>query len=403
MELPILTYVIYFISIFVGFFYLVAYFQNKNKIQSRDYKEEPFVSVVVPAYNEEENLPKIVKSFNEIDYPKEKLELIIVDDGSTDKTYEVATSFKDERIKVFRREKKSGKKAVPLNLGIKNAKGEIIVTLDADTFMQPDLLRKALSYFSDPSVAIVIPAARPSDIRGFWRRMQLIEYTVAAFSRKILTFIDSLSVAPTASFVKAEVFEKYGDYDEDNITEDFEMGLRVVKNHHKVMHVIDSYVVTEVPKGFKGLFKQRLRWAYGTYYNLRKYRKLFSPQYGDMGVFYLPLIVLLTCFALFVFVKFFFDILVRGTRSFYLWALSNFQISLKEVYPMSFITDPQILIGFFIVIISFFVFTLAKKHTGEKRVNIINYFVYLFVYIFVTIFFTLVSVARFLIGWEPKW
>ena len=403
MELPFLTYIIYYISLFVGVFYLVIYFQSRNKLQSREYEEEPFVSVLVPAYNEEKNLLKIVDSFNEIDYPKEKLELIIIDDGSTDKTYELATSFKDERIKVLRREKKSGKKAVPLNLGIKHAKGEIIVTLDADTFMQPDLLKKSLSYFSDPSVAIVIPAARPSNIKGFWRRMQLIEYTVAAFSRKILTFIDSLSVAPTASVIKAEVFRDYGDYDENNLTEDFEMGLRVVKNHHKVMHVIDSYVVTDVPDNFIGLFKQRLRWSYGTFYNLKKYKKLFSPKYGDMGVFYLPLIVVLTAFALFVFVKFFFDILIRGIRSFYLWALSSFQISLREIYPVSFITDPQILIGLFIAVLSFFIFVLAKKHTGEKRVNIINYFVYLLVYIFITIFFSLSAAVRFIIGWEPKW
>ncbi|MBU2406501.1 MAG: glycosyltransferase, partial [Nanoarchaeota archaeon] len=90
MELPFLTYIIYFVSIFVGIFYLVVYFQNKNKLQSREFKEEPMVSIVVPAYNEEKNIPKIIESFNDIDYPKEKLELIIVDDGSKDNTYAIA-------------------------------------------------------------------------------------------------------------------------------------------------------------------------------------------------------------------------------------------------------------------------------------------------------------------------
>ncbi|MFH1839920.1 MAG: glycosyltransferase family 2 protein [Nanoarchaeota archaeon] len=403
MELPFLTYIIYFVSIFVGIFYLVVYFQNKNKLQSREFKEEPMVSIVVPAYNEEKNIPKIIESFNEIDYPKEKLELIMVDDGSKDNTYAIAKSFAGERIKVFTRENSGGIKAVPLNFGIKQAKGEIIVTLDADTFMQPDLLKKALSYFSDPSVAIVIPAVRPTETKGFLRRMQLIEYTVAAFSRKILTFIDSLSVAPAASVIKAEIFKKYGYYDEHNLTEDFELGLRVVEKHHKVMHVIDSYAVTEVPNNFVSLFKQRLRWNYGTFYNLVKYKRLFSPKYGDLGVFYLPLIVILTAFSVFVFVKFFFDIIIRLFRSLYLWSLSNFQIVFRDFHPMNFFTDPRILIGLFIMAISFFVFKLAKKHTGEKRVNIINYFVYLFVYIFFIIVFTLVALVRFIFRWEPKW
>jgi cellulose synthase/poly-beta-1,6-N-acetylglucosamine synthase-like glycosyltransferase len=129
-----LIYFATYLGLFVASFYILSLLENRKNspLEIKPHSELPFVSIIVPAFNEERGIAGTIESALSIDYPKEKLEIIVVDDGSKDKTYEIASKYQSQIVKVFRMEKNSGKGAA-MNLAIKKARGEFIVTMDATT------------------------------------------------------------------------------------------------------------------------------------------------------------------------------------------------------------------------------------------------------------------------------
>ncbi len=299
----IIEYGVAFIVLYITVFLMLLTILNfdkikKNKTMKKDWA--PYLSVIIPAYNEEHTIRKCINSVLDSDYPSDKIEIIVVDDGSTDQTYEVANSINDKRIKVYKR-MKSGK-ATSLNFGLAKAHGEFVATLDADSYICKSAIKKMLAYFSDNEVGAVTSAIKIEKKKeGILNTIQKIEYLFVIFSRNVLSHIDAVPVTPgPLSIFKTKVLRNVDGFDEKSILEDQEIALRLQSKNYKIKASLDADVYTEVPQTFSDLVKQRVRWNRGGLRNTIKYIRLISPAYGDFGLIILPLISLVTLIVLFM-------------------------------------------------------------------------------------------------------
>lgn len=289
----LLTYGIAFFSLFTVNVYLLLYLRHRNEYRERpraDPSWTPLVSVVMPAYNEGKYISRSLESLLAMDYPMDRLEILVVDDGSADDTLAEAKRFEREGGPVRALTKKNGGKGAALNFGISEAKGELIATMDADSCVTKSTLREMIPYFADPEVMAVTPAVkiRPS---GSWlKELQRIEYLMILFSRKLLSFIESVPVTPGPfSMFRASVFEKVGMFHENNLVEDQEIALRIQSHNLKIRSSLTADVYTEPPESMKDLLKQRVRWQRGGFRNYWEYRRMMKPEFGDFGMYSIPM------------------------------------------------------------------------------------------------------------------
>lgn len=301
--LQLLDYAIAFFTLFVTNVFILMFLRYRDVYMKKPEAGsvgKPAVSVVIAAHNEKEHIAKCIESILAVDYPREKLEVIVVDDGSTDGTLAVAKSYEKDGVRVLA--KKQGGKSSALNLGIGKARGEFVATMDADSYVTPGTMRELLPYFSDPDVMAVTPAIkiRPS---GSWiKEIQRVEYLLILFSRKLLNFIDSVPVTPGPfSMFRAKVFSEIGGFSEKSIVEDMEIALRIQSRHYKIRSSMTAEVYTEPPATFGELVRQRVRWQRGGFRNYWDYRGMMAPAYGDFGMYFIPL-NWMSIFALFLIV-----------------------------------------------------------------------------------------------------
>ena len=297
--ITIIIYISIFLGLFATSFYALSFISDRKKPKQLFTDEElPSVSVIIPAYNEEKTIGKTVESILDSDYPKEKLEVIVVDDGSKDETLRLARKFEKQGIKVFHKE--NGGKGTALNYGIKRSKSEIIFTMDADTMVNRASLKNMVRFFKNKDVMSVSPAIVTYEPKNLWQRIQHMEYLLGLFLRKAFSSINAIYVTPGAfSAYRKSFFTKFGYFDEKNITEDLEMALRIQFNHFIIENSPDSPVYTFVPEKFISLLKQRRRWYVGLIKNILNYRKMFSKEYGDLGLFVMPIAWISIFFAVF--------------------------------------------------------------------------------------------------------
>jgi len=288
-----LVYVVSFLGIFLTVFYAMSLFldyRTPKKLSSKLYS----LTIIIPAYNEEASIAATIESALNIDYPREKLEIIVVNDGSKDKTYEIAKKFESKQHPYVRvLTKPNGGKGSALNLGISKAKGEIVITMDADTFVNPDAVKEMMKHFYNDRVMAVTPAMMVYKPNKIWQRVQQIEYNLGVFLRKAFSTINAVHVTPGAfSAYRKVFFERYGSYDEHNITEDLEIALRIQSHHYIIENAPKAVVYTIAPSKFRELMIQRKRWYSGMIKNLMKYYFLFGTRYGILGILVLPLAIL---------------------------------------------------------------------------------------------------------------
>jgi len=295
-------YGVAYFGLFTAMFFLLTLFENRKNISNPSTKRLPSVSVTVPAYNEENTISKTVKSLLDLDYPKDKLQIIVVDDGSEDKTYQIAKKFEKQGVKVFT--KKNQGKATALNFALKKSKTELFGALDADSFVKKDALKKMIGYFEDKKIMAVTPSLKVYDPKSLLQKIQYIEYLMGIFLRKVFAFLGSIHVTPGPfTIYRKSFFKKYGGYDKYNLTEDIEIALRVQSKGYEIENSVDASVYTVAPAKFRPLLKQRLRWYIGFIENVVRYKQLFNPKkFGNLGFFILPgsfisvLLVIVTLF-----------------------------------------------------------------------------------------------------------
>lgn len=240
----------------------------------------PLVTLVVPAHNEKNVIERCIEAILEIDYPKK--EIIVVDDGSTDKTYQLASNYQSKGVKIIRRSESGGKSGA-LNTGILIAKGEIIVTCDADSLISRSALRKIVPRFRDPSVSAVAGNVKVLNRINLVTKCQALEYIVNQnIYRRVFDIFRVVPVVPgpLASFRK-KTLKEIGFYDQDTLTEDFDITVKLLKTGKIVQALSDANVYTEAPSSWKDFIKQRTRWNRGTFQTIIKHRNVFSnSRYG---------------------------------------------------------------------------------------------------------------------------
>ncbi len=299
MIIEIATWLMYFVSTYFAVFLLLVVLEKGIDKTSKNGNWRPLVSVAVPAYNEEDTIKETINSVLKLDYPKDKIEIIVVNDRSKDRTGEVLKEIvkenkdkKDLRIEVIEHEINKGKGAA-LNSALRVARGEIFICLDADSFVRRDALEKILPHFDGEEVASVLPFMKITRTNNLILKIQWVEYLMNFFLKKISGNIDCIHVTPGPfGCYRKKILESVGGFDENNLTEDLEMAVRLQKNNYKIKQLLDAEVVTVAPDSFKGFYKQRNRWYKGTLYNIYKHKDmLFNTKYGEFGVFHLPMVV----------------------------------------------------------------------------------------------------------------
>jgi cellulose synthase/poly-beta-1,6-N-acetylglucosamine synthase-like glycosyltransferase len=391
----IIELAVLYLALFIMVFFMLVLIQNMNRIFKKprpDKRWKPRISVIIPAYNEEKNLERCVLSVINADYPKRKLEIIIVDDGSKDRTYRVAKELHKRYpgiIKVYR--KKNSGKADSLNMGIEKASGEIIATLDADSYITPKAIEKMLPYFKEKGVMAVTAAVKASNREGFLERLQAVEYIYTLFSRKVMEFIEAIYVTPGPfSMFRAELFKEIGGFDRNNILEDQEMAMRIQSYNYKIRSSLDADVYTEVPRTFGELLKQRIRWHRGGLRNSYKYFHLISPKYGDLGLIVLPIgfLSVLAIFAvLFVFVY---------TR------LYSMPVPFTEHFLFLAIT-PTIIIGIALLLLNILWIYFGLRVFRNEKIDLPMVLVYIFSYAYLISIFWISAIAKELRLEKLRW
>ncbi|MDD3531329.1 MAG: glycosyltransferase [Candidatus Pacebacteria bacterium] len=297
MSLEAVTYPFIFIALFFESFLLVT-FLSKPARESRLARsaspagETPKVAIIVPVWNEETTIAGTVESLLALEYPADKLSLILVNDGSTDGTRAVVDRF-SAHPQITAIHKKNGGKFTAMNIGIEHAKdAEFIGFLDADSFVAPDALREIVAEFGEPDMMAVTASMSIHKPQTLLQRMQYAEYTLAITLRHAFASINSLYVTPGPfSFYRRSLFGSIGLFKHAHLAEDMEMAMRMQRAGLRIGNAVRARVYTKGPPTFPRLIKQRVRWTTGFLRNvLFEYRDLLgSKQNAALGMFMLPL------------------------------------------------------------------------------------------------------------------
>ena len=290
-------YILVFLSVYGQVFYFVTFLENRKKIVIRNGGIKldfyPAVTIAMPCWNEESTVEKSVHSLLDLNYPKDKLKIFLIDDGSTDNTWNVINKFtKYSNIKVFHKE--NGGKHTALNLALKNIETDFFGCLDADSFADPESLIRIMSYFEkDTEAMAVVPSVVVDNPQNFVQNAQKAEYNMGVYLKKMLGFLGAINVTPgPLTIFRKKVFDDLGYYRHGHNTEDMEIAFRMQKNNYKIDHCNDAYVYTNTPGTIKTLYKQRLRWIYGFINNAIDYKSvIFRKKYGNFAIFTLPLAI----------------------------------------------------------------------------------------------------------------
>jgi cellulose synthase/poly-beta-1,6-N-acetylglucosamine synthase-like glycosyltransferase len=255
-----------------------------------DREYAPSVSVIVPAYNEAIVIDRTISSLLAQDYHG-PVEIVVVDDGSSDATYAVARATHGDVPRVAIYAKPNGGKASALNYGIARAHGEIIVGLDADTQFKRNTLRHLIAPLADQRVGAVAGNAKVGNRVNLVTRWQGIEYVVSQnLDRRAFSLLDCITVVPGAVGAwRKSLVEQAGGFSSDTLAEDQDLTLAMRRNGASIAYAEDAIAYTEAPDTLRGLARQRFRWSFGTLQCMWKHRDaLFRRKYGTLGWIAMP-------------------------------------------------------------------------------------------------------------------
>ncbi|HUO56145.1 MAG TPA: glycosyltransferase [Candidatus Paceibacterota bacterium] len=302
-----IMYVFLFVSLYFEVFMLVSFLERRGQktVESiMNLEKLPHFAVVVPAYNEENSIGATIESLLQLNYPKDKLDIIVVDDGSRDETYKVAMRYTDDpRVQVYKKE--NGGKYTAMNFALARTNAEFIGCLDADSTVAPDALRNMVPAFQDPKVAAVTPGVLIKKPETLLQYMQEAEYRLSVFNRFTQAALGAAFITPGAfSMFRVSFVRATGGWRHAHSTEDLEMALRIQDSDYIIGNAPGAVVYTGTPRTFAKLFHQRVRWTYGFLRNALDYKHMFgNPRYGNLGLVILPTAVVSIGIALYFFIR----------------------------------------------------------------------------------------------------
>ena len=256
---------------------------------------KPKVAVLIPAYNEEKVIERTVRAALNSNYPN--LRVIVIDDGSKDRTLEVArNAFKAEVAtgKVLILGKKNSGKAEALNYGIEHiGDAGLFVGIDADTIIAPDAIARLVPHFINPKMGAIAGNAKVGNRVNLWTRWQALEYiTSQNFERRALDVLGAVSVVPGAIGAwRVSAVREAGGYHIDTVAEDADLTMALLRRGYRVEYEDMALAFTEAPTNANGLMRQRFRWSFGILQAVYKHRGVFARK-GALGWVALPNIVI---------------------------------------------------------------------------------------------------------------
>lgn len=411
MTLEVLTYPFIFIAVFFEVFLLVTFLSEparERRARPRS-TQTPKVAVIVPCWNEENTIQGTVESVLALDYPEDKLQIVLVDDGSTDNTAAVMDAYVgNPQITVIHKE--NGGKHTAMNLGIEKASDALYVgCLDADSSVAPDALREIIAYFDDPKVAAVTAAMSVWDPKTWLERMQNADYIHGITLRHVISSLNGLYVTPGPfSFYRRDIILAVGGFKKGHSTEDLEMALRLQNEGYILENAPRARVYTKTPKSVRALVKQRTRWTTGFLRNvIYDYRHMIGNRnYGTLGIFVLPLGLIANVSGIIMF-----GIVIVKISQF-IWN----KIALVSGFPLSYSLLPHHTFSWFFFPISFVVLIslvmlsgavttmLVGKHISRTPGNLVaGIIIYLIFYGFIAPLWLIRSMYDLLTGTRRAW
>ena len=243
--------------------------KNQNPVHN-DPTFTPTVTILIPAKNEENVIGRILQRMTELTYPKERLQVIVINDASSDRTGQIADFFAKRYpfIEVIHRDFKEGGKGKPsaLNAGLKIAKGEIILCFDADYYPQVNIIEKLISPFSDPKVGAVqgrvVVLNEPQNIVTRLATLERVGgYCIDQRARQMLGLIPQYGGANGG--VRREILEEFGGFDETMLAEDTDLTFKAYLAGYEVCYLNDAESYEEAVKSWRAYWRQRFRWILG--------------------------------------------------------------------------------------------------------------------------------------------
>jgi cellulose synthase/poly-beta-1,6-N-acetylglucosamine synthase-like glycosyltransferase/peptidoglycan/xylan/chitin deacetylase (PgdA/CDA1 family) len=349
--------------ILVGLFAIVDRLRRPHRAASPGYN--PGVAVLIPAYNEETVIVRTIRSVLNSDY--KNLRVIVVDDGSTDRTAEVACEayaqeIKAGRVQVFTRP--NAGKAAALNYALDRIHEEIFIGIDADTVIAADAISKLVPHFEDARIGAMAGNAKVGNRVNLWTSWQALEYVTSQnFERRALDLMHVVTVVPGAIGAwRTAPVKAAGGYPLNTVAEDADLTMNLLEQGYRVDYEDRSLAFTEAPISASGLMRQRFRWSFGTLQAIWKHRAAFVRNKA-MGLFALPNILIFQMFL--PLVSPFIDLL-------FAWGIVNYLIDRhyhpEAASPASFEKLVTYFLGFLVIdfLTSSVAFSLERRHPANK-------------------------------------
>ena len=276
LNISIIVFFLMFCMISLVVFVIIRSLFKKTKYT----KYEPSISILIPAYNEEKNIEETLNSVFASTYPKKKLEVIVIDDGSTDNTLGILERLKKRYSNLVILKGNHKGKSASLNLGLKHSSHDYILLIDADTTIRSDAIAKIISPFNDKSVGATTGSCLVKNSKGILGAFQEVEYPYINLIRK--SFSDVFSNVSwflgAFSCYRKDVLKSIGNFKKDTQSEDIDTSLEIYSKGYKILNVFDAYAYTTIPLTIKGFVKQRIRWYVGVLQVMKKHKKVFSSK-----------------------------------------------------------------------------------------------------------------------------
>ncbi len=417
----------YFISLFFLIYWLLFFLEKKDSLKLELDKKKPklkifpTVTIAVPAYNEENHILKTLKSLIELEYPRDRFEIVVVNDCSTDNTKKIVNKFmkeikqdkyKDIRIRIINQKTNKGK-AEALNTAIKTSDSEFFSCIDADSVIDSEaLLYMVNDMVKDPKLAIVTPVMKVDSPKNWLQKFQRVEYMSSMFVSRLMGYIDSIYVAPGPfSLYRMSALKKLGKFDGRRNIEDQEIAWRAQKHHFKMRQCTHAFVNTVAPDTVKGFTRQRTRWYRGAIMTIYDYKELaFNKKYGDFGMFQIPLMIFSYVLSFIALIALGYYVIKPIYKYIYNLFLVRFDIltqfkNMEFTFNLLDIEIMQLLMIYSALFIAVLMLYFASRHTNDKvrkygSIYIIPYF---FVYYVLVSVLVIKSVFEIIIRKKQKW
>lgn len=295
--LEILVYIVSFVSLFLAIFWISVLFFEDKKIDKNPPESNyfPTITMLIPAYNEAETIGGTLKSLLAMDYPKDKLDIIVVANNCIDNTADEVRKVESDKIKLieisFDKSKIINCKAHAQNLALPHAKGELVTVMDADAIVQENALKLIVPIFQDENIGLVASSVKIKDPKSILEKLQWFEFLSATFIRRLMASFSVLFMTSGAFNVyRKSALELVGGFDNTTLTEDLDIALHLLQNFKKVQSNLDAVIHVRGMKTLKSFHAQRVRWNRGFFAAMLKYRNMiFNKKYGFLGQFMIPI------------------------------------------------------------------------------------------------------------------